>query len=58
MWYQGEKFRKECKAAGKKLLVWTVNRREEMIEVSYRTTEDKPKLRSAGRLPGGVSTLF
>ncbi|CAE6503256.1 unnamed protein product, partial [Rhizoctonia solani] len=31
---EGEKFRKECKAAGKKLLVWTVNKREEMIEAS------------------------
>jgi glycerophosphoryl diester phosphodiesterase len=31
---QGEKFRKECKASGKKLLVWTVNRREEMIEAA------------------------
>ncbi|CAE6366494.1 unnamed protein product [Rhizoctonia solani] len=31
---EGEKFRKECKAAGKKLLVWTVNRREEMIEAA------------------------
>jgi phosphatidylglycerol phospholipase C len=29
----GEKFRRECKAAGKKIMVWTVNRREEMIEV-------------------------
>jgi len=28
----GEKFRKECKAAGKKIMVWTVNRREEMVE--------------------------
>lgn len=32
---QGEKFRKECKQANKKLLVWTVNKKEEMIEVSY-----------------------
>ncbi|CAE6465623.1 unnamed protein product [Rhizoctonia solani] len=31
---EGEKFRKDCKAAGKKLLVWTVNKREEMIEAS------------------------
>ncbi|KAF8743433.1 Glycerophosphoryl diester phosphodiesterase family, partial [Rhizoctonia solani] len=31
---EGEKFRKECKASGKKLLVWTVNRREEMIEAA------------------------
>ncbi|KDN35689.1 hypothetical protein RSAG8_11368, partial [Rhizoctonia solani AG-8 WAC10335] len=30
----GERFRKECKAAGKKLLVWTVNKREEMIEAT------------------------
>ncbi|KAG8791059.1 hypothetical protein FRC12_010249 [Ceratobasidium sp. 428] len=31
---EGEKFRKECKSAGKKLLVWTVNKKEEMIEAA------------------------
>ncbi|KIY71144.1 PLC-like phosphodiesterase [Cylindrobasidium torrendii FP15055 ss-10] len=30
----GEKFREECKAAGKQILVWTVNRPEEMIEAA------------------------
>ncbi|QRV87262.1 glycerophosphoryl diester phosphodiesterase [Ceratobasidium sp. AG-Ba] len=30
----GEKFRKDCKAAGKRILVWTVNKREEMIEAA------------------------
>ncbi|KAE9407234.1 PLC-like phosphodiesterase [Gymnopus androsaceus JB14] len=28
----GEKFRQECKAAGKKLMVWTVNKPEHMME--------------------------
>ena len=27
------RFREECKRAGKKLIVWTLNRPEEMIEV-------------------------
>ncbi|KAF8603474.1 PLC-like phosphodiesterase [Ceratobasidium sp. AG-I] len=31
---EGEKFRKECKVANKKLLVWTVNKKEEMIEAA------------------------
>ncbi|KAG9087893.1 hypothetical protein FRC06_002309, partial [Ceratobasidium sp. 370] len=31
---EGERFRKECKQAGKKLLVWTVNKKEEMIEAT------------------------
>ncbi|KAK7470131.1 hypothetical protein VKT23_001571 [Stygiomarasmius scandens] len=30
--YEGEKFRTECKEAGKKLMVWTVNKPEEMME--------------------------
>lgn len=30
--YDGEKFRKECKAAGKRLMVWTVNDAREMME--------------------------
>jgi len=30
----GEAFRRECKAAGKKLYVWTVNARTEMIEAT------------------------
>lgn len=30
----GERFRKECKTAGKTLMVWTVNRKEEMREAS------------------------
>ncbi|KAM0751538.1 PLC-like phosphodiesterase [Meredithblackwellia eburnea MCA 4105] len=30
----GEAFRKECKAAGKDLYVWTVNKRAEMIEAT------------------------
>ncbi|KAB5593220.1 hypothetical protein CTheo_3302 [Ceratobasidium theobromae] len=47
----GEKFRKECKAANKKLLVWTVNRREEMIEASWLEkhwilTNDECRLRA------------
>ena len=30
----GELFRKECKTAGKRLYVWTVNKRPEMIEAT------------------------
>ncbi|GBE79792.1 PLC-like phosphodiesterase [Sparassis latifolia] len=30
--YDGEKFRQECKAAGKKIMVWTVNDPEQMVE--------------------------
>lgn len=33
----GERFRRECREAGKALMVWTVNRREEMIEVRIST---------------------
>ena len=29
-------FRQECRAAGKKLMVWTVNEPEHMMEVSGR----------------------
>lgn len=29
-------FRQECRAAGKKLMVWTVNEPEHMMEVSAR----------------------
>ncbi|KAI5474997.1 glycerophosphoryl diester phosphodiesterase [Pseudohyphozyma bogoriensis] len=31
----GELFRKECRAAGKDLYVWTVNKREQMIEATH-----------------------
>lgn len=30
--FEGERFRKECKAAGKKLMVWTVNDPRQMME--------------------------
>ncbi|KAL0070193.1 hypothetical protein AAF712_002683 [Marasmius tenuissimus] len=30
----GERFRKECRAAGKKLMIWTVNEPQQMMEVS------------------------
>ncbi|KAG2042152.1 PLC-like phosphodiesterase [Suillus americanus] len=30
--YDGQKFRNECKAAGKKIMVWTVNEPEHMME--------------------------
>ena len=30
---EGQKFREDCKRSGKKVMLWTVNRREEMIEV-------------------------
>ncbi|THH11737.1 hypothetical protein EW145_g484 [Phellinidium pouzarii] len=30
--YEGERFRKECKAAGKRLMVWTVNDQRQMME--------------------------
>jgi len=29
---EGEKFREDCKRSGKKVMLWTINRREEMIE--------------------------
>jgi phosphatidylglycerol phospholipase C len=32
--FEGERFRNECRKAGKKVMVWTVNKREEMMEVS------------------------
>ncbi|KAF8335042.1 PLC-like phosphodiesterase [Cantharellus anzutake] len=32
--WEGEKFREDCAKDGKKVMVWTVNRREEMIEVA------------------------
>ena len=44
MWFgslttaDGEKFRKECKAAGKQLMVWTVNDPAQMMEVRKRST--------------------
>jgi phosphatidylglycerol phospholipase C len=31
---EGESFRNDCKKAGKKIMVWTVNAREEMMQVS------------------------
>ncbi len=30
---EGEVFREDCKRSGKKVMLWTVDRREEMIEV-------------------------
>lgn len=33
--YEGQVFISECAAAGKKVLVWTVNKEEEMMEVSH-----------------------
>ncbi|KAL0576169.1 hypothetical protein V5O48_005810 [Marasmius crinis-equi] len=30
----GERFRKDCKAAGKKLMIWTVNEPQQMMEVA------------------------
>ena len=33
MCFTGHRFRRECKSAGKKLMVWTVNDRRQMMEV-------------------------
>ncbi|GJJ07327.1 hypothetical protein Clacol_001528 [Clathrus columnatus] len=44
--YEGQKFISECTAAGKKVLVWTVNREEEMMEAVV------------SRLSGGTFTRF
>jgi len=32
--YEGEKFRKDCQAAGKKIMVWTVNDPQCMVEAA------------------------
>ena len=33
--WEGARFREECKRAGKKVAVWTVNEREQMLEVRW-----------------------
>ena len=50
------RFRRECKAAGKKLMVWTVNDRRQMMEVSAADDDNAKKvvdvLYSGGSLAG------
>lgn len=45
---EGEKFRLECAAAGKKICTWTVNEREEMLQCVrwgvYSVISDRPEL--------------
>ena len=53
----GAKFRKDCKAAGKKIMAWTVNDPEHMVEVrdALRSVRDAWVLTALCRRLGGGS---
>lgn len=55
----GAKFRKDCKTAGKKVMAWTVNDPEHMVEVrdSLRSVRDAWVVTALYRRLGGELTL-